>query len=75
MALVRTLNGDIVHVREIIHGCTKDHVQDWYFDTRNWLCSSHGCEGDTPDRPMTSEAIEWTKRHHLPNAVVAKNPA
>lgn len=73
MALVRTLNGDILHVCQTIHGCTKDHVQHWYFDVRNWTVSSNGREGDTPDRPMTPEAIEWTKRHHLPNVVTPKD--
>lgn len=71
MALTRTLNGDILHVVETIHGTTSTRVRHWYTNIRTWMISSHGREHDVPDRAMTPEAIAWTQKYHLPAAVRA----
>jgi hypothetical protein len=66
MALTRKLNGKILHITEIIHSFRGTKTQHWYYDLKLWMVSSHGREGDTPDRKMTARAIEWTTKHHFP---------
>ena len=58
----------ILEVIETLMSFTSTHSNYWYTDTRNWLQSSHGKQGDTPDRPMNARAIEWAKKHYLPRA-------
>ncbi len=61
--LVFDLQGTILEVTET---CNPEWDRTWYYDIENWLVSSHGKKGDTPDRPMTAEAIEWVQKHYLP---------
>lgn len=43
-------------------------VKFWYFDLEKRLVSSHGREGDTPDRPMGDERWSWVQEHYIPLA-------
>lgn len=65
--LTRTLiTPDLLEVREVVMGFTATQVRYWYYDLKNWMVSSHGKEGDKPDRAMTPKCIEWVRTHHLP---------
>lgn len=66
MALSYELNGNILHVTETLHGGTNTKVNHWYYDIQNWMKSSHGREGDIPDRKMNENDIAWVKKHYLP---------
>lgn len=63
------LNGDILHVTETICGCRDTKVSHWYTDIKNWRKSSHGREGDVPDRDMTADDIAWCKKYYLPKVM------
>ena len=66
MALALNLTGDILHVRETQVTGRGTKTAHWYYNVQNWAVSSHGREGDIPDRPMTPSAIEWVQKHYLP---------
>lgn len=66
MALIYALDGNILHVTETAHGAVATRVRHWYYDILGWMVSSHGREGDVPDRPMTESAIAWVQKHYLP---------
>lgn len=67
MTLKHELDGDILHVTETTHGKWGVTItRHWYYDIKLWKVSSYGEEGDTPDRPMTVNAIEYVIRHHFP---------
>lgn len=44
----------------------QDTVTFWYYDTEQWLKTSAGKEGDTPDRVCTQQDIAWAEQHYLP---------
>jgi hypothetical protein len=56
----------ILEVKEVLMSFTKTQTQYWYYDTQKWLKSSHGKQGDTPDRGMTEADIQWVKQYYLP---------
>ncbi len=66
--LKRELNGNILHVTESILSFHDTQVTHWYYDIKKWMVSSHGREGDMPDRAMTLNAIAWCKKYHIPAA-------
>jgi hypothetical protein len=66
MALTRKLNGNILHITDVIHSFGDTKTQHWYYDLKLWMVSSHGREGDTPDRKMTPSGIDWIIKHHFP---------
>lgn len=66
MSLQFKLEGDILEVKETICGFHNTKVSFWYYDIANWMKSSHGKQGDRPDRQMTHDDISWVKRHYLP---------
>lgn len=68
MALDITRTGDVIHVVETTFSGTQTVVKHWYYDMKNHLVSSHGCENDTPDRAMTASAIAWAEKHYVPKA-------
>lgn len=68
MALKIERNGDLLHVTEAFHSWKSTRVTHWYYDVGIWWKSSHGREGDVPDRPMTLEDIRWVQKHYLPKA-------
>lgn len=47
-------------------------VRYWYYDTHKWLKSSYGKKGDTPNRVMSQEDIEWVKKYYLPQVQVVE---
>ncbi len=67
--LKRELNGDILHVTETLMSFHDTQVSHWYYDIKNWRVSSHGREGDTPDRDMNQSSIDWCKKYHIPAAI------
>lgn len=71
MALTYELDGNILHITETVHGFCRTTVRHWYYDIVNWMVSSHGREGDVPDRKMTASAIAWVRMHHLPHVLRA----
>lgn len=68
--LTCNLNQDtgVLEVKEVRHSALTSTTSYWYYDTRKWLKSSHGKAGDTPDRIMSADDIEWVKTHYLPKA-------
>mgnify|MGYP001605571721 CR=1 FL=1 len=60
------LTGDILEVKETLHWASQTKVTHWYYNIRTWHHSSYGKPGDTPDRPMTQEAIAWVEKYYLP---------
>lgn len=60
------LNGDILEVKETLHWASQTKISYWYYNIRTWHQSSHGKQGDTPDRPMSENGIAWVKRYYLP---------
>lgn len=44
----------------------------WYYDTIKWLKSSHGRQGDVPNRIMAAEDIKWVKDYYLPKVTERK---
>ena len=56
----------VLDVKEEIHGWHDTKVSYWYYDTKNWLKSSYGKQGDKPDREMDGASIEWVKTYYLP---------
>jgi hypothetical protein len=75
MTLKHDLADGILHVEQTTHSATTTEHQHWYYDIAMWRVSSHGREGDVPDRDMTSEAIEWVIHHHLPKVMDAESIA
>lgn len=67
-----TLNGSILTVVQSTFGFRKTQREYWYHDIQNWMVSSHGKEGDVPDRKMTDRDIAWVTQYYLPK--VMKNP-
>lgn len=55
-----------LEVKEEIHGWFGTKTSYWYHDTDNWLVTSFGKEGDTPDRAMVQGEIDWVKTYYLP---------
>lgn len=66
MSLKHELQGSILHVTETTHSALKTSVRHWYYDLANWKVSSHGLEGDAPDRDMSPSGIAWVRRHYFP---------
>jgi hypothetical protein len=62
------LEGSIL---EVIEQTSPDKKQHWYYDIEQWLVSSHGKQGDVPDRPMTESGIDWVRKHYLPHVDVS----
>ena len=58
----------ILEVKEVLMSATKTATRYWYYDTRKWLKSSNGKQGDTPDRVMSAEDIKWVKSNYLPKS-------
>jgi hypothetical protein len=56
----------ILEVTEVLMSALKTQTRYWYYDTGKWLKSSHGKQGDTPDRIMTDADIQWVKQYYLP---------
>lgn len=56
----------ILEVKQTLLSATKSIPAYWYYDTRNWLKSTHGKQGDIPDRIMYEDDIQWVKRNYLP---------
>ncbi|KVP40017.1 hypothetical protein [Burkholderia ubonensis] len=56
----------ILEVKEVLMSFTTTQTRFWYYDTKKWLKSSHGKQGDTPDRVMTDSDIRWVKQYYLP---------
>ena len=71
MALRYALNGEVLHVVETINHATRTRVRHWYYDIKTWMVSSHGREGDLPDRAMTQSGIDWVRKHYLPKVGAA----
>jgi len=63
------LNDNVLHVTETLHSFSKDKVSHWYYDINTWMVSSHGKEGDTPDRIMCDESIAWVRKYYLPKVL------
>lgn len=64
--LYRTLvEPGLLEVKEVVMGFSSTTRRYWYYDLKSWMVSSHGKEGDKPDRAMTPKDIEWVKTHHL----------
>lgn len=66
MALQYNLKNNVLEVIETIHGWKETKVSHWYYDIESWKVSSHGKQGDIPDRPMTQNSIDWVKKYYLP---------
>lgn len=62
----------ILEVKEVLLSFTSTRTTFWYYDTQKWLKSSHGKAGDTPDRVMSAEDIQWVKQYYLPKLQVLK---
>lgn len=58
----------ILEVIETLMTFNSTHRKYFYYDTRNWLQSAHGKQGDKPDRYMHPGDIEWVQQHYLPRA-------
>lgn len=65
MALNHSLAGDILEVIEVHHSAIDTRRYYWYYDIKNWLVSSTGKKGETPNRPMTPSAIAWVQKYYL----------
>lgn len=63
------LNGSVLHITETVHGWHDTQVRHWYHNIKTWMVSSHGKEGDTPNRPMDKAAIEWVQKYYLPKVL------
>ncbi len=66
MSLVITIQDNILTVIEYRYTFKGTQTRYWYYDIEKWLVSSHGREGDKPDRTMTPSDIEWVQKHYLP---------
>jgi len=62
----------ILEVTEVLMSAINTQTRYWYYDTRKWLKSSHGKQGDTPDRVMTETDIQGVKQYYLPMVQVLK---
>lgn len=56
----------VLAVREAQHSFRGTKRSYWYYDLQKRLKSSHGREGDTPDRPMSDADVAWVTMHYLP---------
>lgn len=58
--------GCVIRVVETLMSYTTTQSRYWYYDLEKKLVSSHGKEGDVPDRPLTAEGLDWARRYYLP---------
>lgn len=66
MALFISEKDGVIEVREEIYGF-RDTTRSWsYYDLQNRRVSSHGRQGDIPDRPMTQQTYDWALKHYVP---------
>ena len=67
--LTHTLRPDnILEVVETRRSAWGTERRWWYYDIKNWRCSSFGKKDDPIDRDMTNAAIEWVKDNYLSRA-------
>ena len=60
------ISGDILEVKETIIGFTISSYSYWYYNIKEWTCSLNGYKNEQPSKPMTTEGIEWVRKHYLP---------
>jgi len=60
------LDGDILEVKETIHGFNNSKVTYFYYDIKNWKKSSTGKKDSKPDRDMIQADIDWVKKYYIP---------
>lgn len=61
-----SLEGDILKVVEVTMTFFDTKRRYWYYNIKDWTTSSHGREGDVPDRKMDQSSIDWATKHYLP---------
>lgn len=55
-----------MEVREEIYGFHGTERSWFYYDMQNRRVSSHGRQGDIPDRSMDQRSYDWALKYHVP---------
>lgn len=67
------LTGNILEVKENLHGWSDTKYSYWYYDIVNWRQSSKGIENDQIDRDMLESSITWVKKYYFPKVFKMNN--
>lgn len=66
MLAIKMVSDDVIEVKETLFSYSANRVTHWYYNIKEWKKSSRGKEGETPDRIMNEQDINWVKKHYLP---------